>query len=34
MNTLHIQKRLQQRSIPPLVVQWLEDFGDEGELSG
>lgn len=29
MNTLHVQKRLQQRSIPPLVVQWLEDFGDE-----
>lgn len=29
MNTLHAQKRMQQRSIPPLVVQWLEEFGEE-----
>jgi hypothetical protein len=29
MNTHHVQIRTQQRSIPPLVMQWLEDFGDE-----
>jgi hypothetical protein len=29
MNTFHAQKRMQQRSIPPLVVQWLEEYGDE-----
>lgn len=25
--TIHAQQRLQQRAIPPLVIEWLEDFG-------
>ena len=29
MNTRHLEKRMQQRSIPPLIVQWLEEFGEE-----
>jgi hypothetical protein len=29
MNTHHLQKRMQQRSIPPLIVQWLEEYGEE-----
>lgn len=30
MNTIHLQQRMQQRGVPPLIVQWLEDFGKEG----
>ena len=30
MNTIHLQHRMQQRGIPPLIVQWLEDFGKVG----
>jgi hypothetical protein len=28
-NTNHAQARMQQRGIPPLIIQWLEAFGDE-----
>ena len=28
MNTLHARKRAQQRCIPPLVDQWLDEFGE------
>ena len=29
MNTYHAEARAQQRGIPPLVVQWLDQFGEE-----
>ena len=29
MNTRHAEARAQQRGIPPLIVQWLDQFGDE-----
>lgn len=29
MNTHHAQSRIQQRGIPPLIVQWLESYGEE-----
>lgn len=29
MATRHAQARMQQRGIPPLIVQWLEAFGEE-----
>lgn len=29
MNTTHAATRAQQRSIPPLVEQWLDQFGEE-----
>lgn len=28
-NTRHAEIRMQQRGIPPLIIQWLEVFGDE-----
>lgn len=28
-NSKHAQERIQQRGIPPLIVQWLEAFGEE-----
>ena len=28
-NTQHAQARIQQRGIPPLIIQWLEAFGEE-----
>ena len=27
--SIHAQARLQQRAIPPLIDQWLDEFGDE-----
>lgn len=29
MNTLHANIRAQQRCLPPLVEQWLDQFGEE-----
>jgi hypothetical protein len=29
MTGVHAQKQMQRRGIPPLIVQWLEEFGDE-----
>lgn len=29
MNTLHAYARAQQRCIPPLITQWLDQFGEE-----
>jgi len=29
MNTSHANVRMQQRSIPPLINQWLDQFGEE-----
>lgn len=29
MNTVHAVRRAQQRCLPPLVVEWLDQFGDE-----
>lgn len=29
MKTKHAKLRMQQRGIPPIVVQWLEDYGDK-----
>ncbi len=29
MNTRHAEKRMQQRGIPPLIRDWLFDFGEE-----
>jgi hypothetical protein len=28
-NTWHAQARMQQRGVPPLIIQWLEAFGEE-----
>jgi hypothetical protein len=29
MSQLHASKQMQRRGIPPLIVHWLEDFGEE-----
>ena len=29
MSTRHAQMRMQQRGIPPLIEQWLDEFGEE-----
>ncbi len=29
MNTLHATQRAQQRCLPPLVEEWLDQFGEE-----
>ena len=29
INTHHAQVRMQQRSIPPLIINWLEAYGEE-----
>ena len=29
MNSVHMNKRMQQRAIPPLITLWLEEFGEE-----
>lgn len=29
MSGVHALKQMQRRAIPPLIVQWLEEFGDE-----
>lgn len=29
VSTRHAQIRMQQRGIPPLIEQWLDDFGEE-----
>jgi hypothetical protein len=29
MHTDHASRRAQQRGVPPLIVQWLQDFGEE-----
>lgn len=29
MSTRHAKIRMQQRGIPPLIEQWLDDFGEE-----
>jgi len=34
MLTQHAQIRAQQRGIPPLVVQWLLEFGSEAKAPG
>lgn len=27
-STIHTNRRMQQRGIPPLIIQWLEQFGE------
>jgi hypothetical protein len=29
MFTQHAASRMRQRSVPPIVIEWLEEFGDE-----
>ena len=29
MSHMHASKQMQRRGIPPLIIHWLEDFGEE-----